>query len=73
MNIGAIVNMMHNGRVMSECEHTLNSAVNAGHFVIIQNPDGSQLRLKPGCKILSYEAVMETDDKVEQLDLNRRI
>ncbi len=65
--MNAITVLMHNGNLINRAEKILqNMAKNPNCYLYLKNPDGTRIRIQPGCQIENYEYVMITkEDKNE--------
>jgi hypothetical protein len=58
MNIGALAQLTHNGRLIKQAEEILQSAVENGISIHFENPDGTILKLQDGFKLHNFEIIV---------------
>lgn len=62
----AIAALTHNARLIEQTERVLQEFAESEHcYIYIKNPDGSRLKLQPGCKIESYEFIPMQIEEVD--------
>lgn len=47
--------MVHNAMLLCEAEKMINSLIESGMSIYLKNPDGTQVKLKPGMQMISME------------------
>jgi len=55
---GAFAALVHNGQLIRQAERTLQEMAKSEYcYLYLVNPDGTRVRILPGCKIEDYEMV----------------
>ena len=47
--------MLHNAMLLCKAEKIINSLLESGMSIYFKNPDGTQVKLKPGMQMISME------------------
>ena len=53
--------MLHNAMLLCNAENTINRLLENGMTIYLKNPDGTQIKLKPGLQLISLEFVQEEE------------
>lgn len=54
--MNAFLALYHNGCLIRKAEHILREAAqNPNCYIYLENPDGTRVRIQPGCKIIDFE------------------
>lgn len=62
--LGALAALAHNGLIVRNVERTLQQIVENENCVLyLVNPDGTKVRIQPGCKIEDYEMITISHNK----------
>lgn len=55
---GAFATLIHNGDLIRKAEKTLQDMAASDHcYLYLVNPDGTRVRIMPGCRIEDYEMI----------------
>lgn len=64
--MNAFLALYHNGCLIRQAESILqNSAQNPNCYLYLENPDGTRVRIQPGCKIIDFEYAVAYSDMEE--------
>lgn len=56
--MSAFTTLVHNQRVIDKAESIIQKFAESEHcYLYLVNPDGTRVRILPGCKIESYEMI----------------